>query len=113
LVYLVGLAVGVDLRGYKDDPTYGRDPDARLQRGIGRHAKRLVPMPVDDIPPGSIIFFAFSKIGQHVGIASDRPGFFIHSFEPVGRVEEMRLDAVRKRLIRGIYDFHGVEQWQH
>lgn len=112
LVYLVGLTVGADLRGYIDDPTYGRDPDARLHRGIARHAKRLNPMPLDNPPPGSILFFAFAKLPQHVGIASDKPGFFIHSFEPDGRVTETRLDRTRRRLVRGIFDFHGVEQWQ-
>lgn len=103
--------VGIDLRGesnnYVDDVTYGRDPQKALEIKIDQHLRRR-PFREDNFAPGNILLFAFGRIAQHVGISLGNE-FFIHSFEPEGKVVKTRFDRRWQKRLRGVFDYLNVE----
>lgn len=107
LIYLLGLELNADLRGYVDDPTYGRDPDSRLHLRIDNHLDRLVPQPVRP-PAGTILLFRYGRLGQHLGIVQPGGESFIHAYEPERRVVITRIDQRWKNRLLGVFDYAGV-----
>lgn len=107
-LYLLALEAGIDTKGYKDNPVYGKDPDNTMEKILSNHLKRINKS-IRDILPGNILFFRFSKLGQHVGIVAENTDYFYHAYEPVGCVTLTRLDKKWQTRIKGIYDYYGIE----
>lgn len=103
----IGLVIGVArelglLDGY-DYTAYGRIPNPVV---FGRELRANMD-PVAGPAPGCVLWFAWSRAPQHVGIVSDTG--LIHAFATAGRVVETGLDPQWLARSRGAFRFRGVE----
>lgn len=107
-LYMLALENNLETNDYQDIITYGRDPDRTMELILDKH---LIKQSINQIKLGSILFFAFGRRGQHLGIVTDtKQQLFCHAFEPEKKVIETRLDKRWKdRFLRGVYDYYGLE----
>ena len=105
-IYCLGINSGCDPKGLSENPTYGRDPDDTMERILDKHLKRK---PWNQRLPASVLFFAFGKRGQHLGLMSSNGYTFYHGYEWENKVVETRLDNRWLKRLRGVYDFYEVE----
>lgn len=105
-LYLLGLEVGADTKGYIDKPVYGVDPDNTMEKIIDKHLKRRDKFSRNI---ASILFFRFSKLGQHVGIVSADTNYFYHAYEPEGKIVLTRYDKKWDNRLICSYDYYGLE----
>lgn len=91
--------VEVDVQGY------GHRPDSReLERICHQH---MTPVPVDHAKPGDVLLIQIDKAPQHLAFRTDVG--MLHSYAPLRRVVEHRIDEEWADIIVAAFILPGVE----
>lgn len=97
---VLGLAQGFeDPKGYPDNPA-NRQIEALLDKWMDR-------IPKGEEKPGDVLFFAYSRLPQHMGILTDR-GTIVHAYKPGPGVVEVTYDRLWQRQTVRAYRFRGI-----
>lgn len=88
----------------EDNTNYSRKPDAIfLQNQLEAKLNKKTTLEVNDI-----LLFKIASNPQHLGVITEKTqdGFyFIHAYQPAGKVVEATLDKTWQKRLFGIYSF--------
>ena len=88
-----------------DELDYSKDPQSdRMRAVLDRH---LIRVPFVDMMPADVLWFAFDKDPQHLGIYTGRN--LIHAYARRGECVEHILDRTWAQRIRAVYRYPGLD----